>query len=415
MVAVLNRHHLTLLLLAVAELLGMSLWFSANAVSEEFQQLWGLSQEQAGWLTAVVQLGFVAGTATAAVLNLADIVPSRTYFAVSALLGAVANAGLVVAPSYGAALTLRFATGFFLAGVYPPGMKMAATWFKDGRGFAIGTIVGALTVGKAAPYLMNAWIPGGIGPVVLSVSGGAIVAAMLVQWAYRDGPYAFARRPFSWSLVGTVLRHREMRLVTGGYLGHMWELYAYWTWIPAFLAASVAHGAGVGSSSVSASAVGTVAFAAIAVGGFGCLWGGWMADRIGYPQLVVRALAVSGTCALLVGALFGTSLWIVAPVTLIWGFFVIADSAQFSAMVTEVVPPHTVGTALTIQTSLGFLLTMLTIQLVPAIATAGGWRWAFAVLTLGPAFGIWSITRLGRRPAGACGDVGEQETNDANL
>jgi MFS family permease len=393
----LSTRYKTLLLLALAELLGMSLWFSANAVSEEFQHLWGLSQTQAGWLTAVVQLGFVVGTATAAILNLADIVPSRTYFAASALLGGIANAGLVIAPSYGVALALRFATGFFLAGVYPPGMKMAATWFKSSRGLAIGTIVGALTVGKAAPYLMKAWAPGGITPVVLSVSAGAVLAALLVGWGYRDGPHAFSRRPFSWSLVGSVLRNREMRMVTGGYLGHMWELYAYWTWIPAFLAASVALRGADGGLGLSSSTVNTVAFAAVAVGGLGCLWGGWMADRIGYARLVTRAMAVSGLCALFVGVLFGTSLWIVMPLTLIWGFFVIADSAQFSAMVTEVVPAHAVGTALTIQTSMGFLLTMLTIQLVPAIAEVGGWRWAFAVLTFGPAFGIWSIARLGLR------------------
>jgi len=232
---------------------------------------------------------------------------------------------------------------------------------------------------------------------VLSVSGGAVLAALLVRLGYRDGPHAFSRRPFSWSLVGSVLRNREMRLVTGGYLGHMWELYAYWTWIPAFLAASIAFRSAGSGPGLSASTVGTIAFAAVAVGGVGCLWGGWMAGRIGYARLVTRAMAVSGVCALLIGVSFGGSLWLVMPLTLLWGFFVIADSAQFSAMVTEVVPAHAVGTALTIQTSLGFLLTMLTIQLVPAIAEAGGWRWAFAVLTFGPAFGIWSIKKLGLR------------------
>ncbi|MGD8726186.1 MAG: MFS transporter [Gemmatimonadales bacterium] len=389
-----STRYRVLLLLALAELLGMSLWFSANAVSGEFQQLWGLSQSQAGWLTTVVQLGFVAGTATAAVLNLADVLPSRTYFAGSALCGAVANAGLVLAPSYGVALLLRFGTGFFLAGVYPPGMKMAATWFEGGRGLAIGTVVGALTVGKAAPYLMRAWIPGGIAPLVLSVSFGAVLAAILVLLGYRDGPHAFIRRPFSWGLVGSVLRNRRMRLVTGGYLGHMWELYAYWTWIPAFLAASAAAHIAQTGDVLPSSTVSAIAFAAVSVGGLGCVWGGWMADRIGYARLVTRAMAISGACALLIGGSFGMSLWIVAPLTLIWGFFIIADSAQFSAMVTETVPPHAVGTALTLQTSLGFLLTMVTIQFVPMLADAGGWRWAFVVLTFGPAFGIWSIAKL---------------------
>ncbi|MBE0593937.1 MAG: MFS transporter [Gemmatimonadales bacterium] len=385
-----------LVLLAVAEFLGMSLWFSASAVSVELQRAWSLSQTEAGWLTSIVQLGFVAGTATAAVLNLADVVPARRYFAACAVLGAVVNALLVISPGFGVALATRFATGFFLAGVYPPGMKMAATWFRQGRGLAIGAIVGALTVGKAAPWLMKVWVPGGIAPVVLSVSAGALLAAVLVVTGYRDGPYPFARRPFSWSLVGTVLANREWRLATGGYLGHMWELYAYWTWIPVFLVASSTFG----SHHTGPGALNLAAFLAIAGGGLGCLWGGWVADRIGYDRLVVRAMLVSGACSLAVGTVFGARLWIVMPVVLVWGFFVIADSAQFSAMVTEVVPQHAVGTALTLQTSLGFLLTMLTMQLVPTIADAGGWRWAFALLAIGPAAGIWSIRRLqllGRR------------------
>jgi MFS family permease len=395
----------TLLLLAFAELLGMSLWFSANAVSDEFRSLWSLSAGQAGWLTTVVQLGFVAGTATAAVLNLADVIPARHYFAASATLGAMVNAALVVAPGYTAALALRFATGFFLAGVYPPGMKMAATWFRKGRGLAIGTVVGALTVGKAAPYLMKAWVPGGIAFVVLSVSAGALLAALLILVGYRDGPYPFARRQFSWQLVGTVVRHREWRLATGGYLGHMWELYAFWTWIPMFLAASVAAGA----QGVSVSALSVTAFVVIAAGGVGCLWGGWLADRIGYDRLVIRALLASGACSVLAGVVFGGDLWVLVALALLWGFFVVADSAQFSAMITEVVPQHTVGTALTLQTSFGFLLTMLTIQLVPAIADAGSWRWAFVLLALGPAGGIWSIRRLqlaGRTWRRAGGTVG---------
>jgi MFS family permease len=381
-----------LMLLGVAELLGMSLWFSASAVAVELERLWGLSQTEAGWLTTIVQLGFVAGTAAAAVLNLADVVPARVYFAACALLGAVVNALLVVAPGYGTALVTRFATGFFLAGVYPPGMKMAATWFRQGRGIAIGTVVGALTVGKAGPWLMKAWVPAGIAPVVLSVSVGAVLAAVLVLAAYRDGPFPFPRRAFSWGLVGVVVRHREWRLATGGYLGHMWELYAYWAWIPAFLVASAAAGGGHASPAE----LSIAAFFAIAVGGLGCLWGGWVADRIGYDRLVTRAMFVSGACSLAIAGVFGASLWVVMPLVLVWGFFVIADSAQFSAMVTEVVPQHAVGTALTMQTSLGFLLTMMTLQLVPAVAEASGWRWAFALLALGPAAGVWSISRLRR-------------------
>jgi len=385
-----------LALLAGAELLGMSLWFAGNAVAPMLRDTWRLSGSEIAWLTTVVQLGFVAGTALSALLNLADVLPARMLFASAAVLGALANAALLVAGGYEAALVTRFATGFFLAGVYPPAMKMAATWFRARRGLAVGTVVGALTVGKGMPYLVHA-VPGaGVTGVVLTVSASAVLAALLVLAAYHDGPYQFPPRRFSWGLVGEVLRERRWRLATGGYLGHMAELYSFWTWIPAFVAASIAAEA-VRSRSVSphaTTAASLLAFGIIAVGGAGCVWGGLSADRIGRERLVTIAMAVSGACALLVGLTFGRSLLLLAPVALVWGFFVIADSAQFSVLVTESVPPHAVGTALTVQTSLGFLLTTLSIQAVPPLVARVGWPWAFPMLALGPAFGIWSIGRL---------------------
>lgn len=385
-----------LAILSLAELLGMSPWFAASAVSPQLRELWGLGTSQAAWLTAVVQLGFVAGTLCAAVLNLADVVRSRLYFAAAASLAALANLGLGAAGGLGVALLLRFLTGFFLAGVYPPAMKMAATWFRSSRGLAIGTIVGALTVGKALPYLADA-IGGAYWQNVIYVTSGAAAAsAIVVGMVYRDGPYAFTRRAFSWALVGKLLRVREFRLATGGYLGHMWELYAFWTWIAAFFAASAEAASGGGAAPATEMLVKILAFGAIAVGGLGCVWGGRVADRIGYESLVIRALAASGACALLVGFFFGKGPWLLFAVACVWGFFVIADSAQFSTLVTLVVPDHAVGTALTIQTSLGFLLTMVTIQLVPLISLASGWQWAFPVLAAGPAFGMASIARLRR-------------------
>jgi MFS family permease len=301
------------------------------------------------------------------------------------------NAAILIAPGYASALGLRFFTGFFLAGVYPPAMKMISTWFQSQRGLAIGTIVGALTVGKATPYLIHALPNVGVGAVILTASAGAFLASVLVGVAYHDGPYPFASRPFSWGLVATVFSVRDWRLATGGYLGHMWELYAFWTWIPAFLAASVAASR---APETSKGIVSLVAFGTIAVGGAGCIWGGLTADRSGRERLVTIALAVSGTCSLVVGLFFGAPLWAIAPVALVWGFFVVADSAQFSALVTESVPSHAVGTALTVQTSLGFLLTMLTIQGIPLIAAKVGWQWSFAVLAAGPAFGIAAIRVL---------------------
>ena len=307
----------TLVLLSVAELMGMSLWFTASALSPELAAQWGLSEGQAGWLTTVVQLGFVAGTAVAAFLNFADIFPAARYFAVSALLGAAVNAALLVAPDYGSALVLRFLTGFFLAGVYPPAMKMIATWFREARGFAIGTIVGALTVGKAVPYLLTSVEGGGASLVLLGASLACAASGLLVLATYRDGPYGFERRPFSWQLAGTVVRHRETRLAIAGYLGHMWELYPMWATITLFfgdyfaLAGGLAGTSGgmptgtvaggvtaTGAGGLSAAGLAGVAgFGAIAIGGAGAVMAGTWADRLGRERVTIWAMAVSGACA----------------------------------------------------------------------------------------------------------------------
>lgn len=364
----------------------MTLWFSASAVSAQLATQWALSPTQTAWLTTIVQLGFVAGTATSAVLNLADVVPARVLFASSATIGSLANAALLVAPGFTVALLSRFLVGFALAGVYPPAMKMISTWFRSARGFAVGTVVGALTVGKAMPYLVRALRGASVGSVVGTTSLGALLAAILVALSYRDGPYPFAPRPFSWSLVNTVVRERRWRLATGGYLGHMWELYACWTWLPVFLAAALGAG--------HQGAAGLLAFGAIAIGGLGCVWGGVYGDRKSREWVVTVAMAASGTCAALIGLTFGAPSAIMIAVALAWGFFVVADSAQFSVLVTESVPSHAVGTALTLQVSLGFLLTMLPMQLIPRAEAIVGWRWAFLLLTIGPVLGIAAIRRL---------------------
>ena len=376
-----------LALISGAMLLSLSAWMTATAVGPELQARWTLTEGQVGLLTTTVQLGFVAGTALGALLNLADLFRSRTYFAASALLAAAVNALLLVVPGYRSALLVRFLTGAFLAGVYPPGMKMVSTWFRSARGFAIGTVVGALTVGKAMPYLLKALGDAASWTVVGGASIGGALAGVLVFAAYRDGPFSFPSRPFDWSRVGRILTHRETMLATGGYLGHMWELYAMWTWVPSFLAVAAA-------GAVDAAVVDAVAFGAIAAGGLGCVWGGAAADRVGRHGVVSLAMAMSGACCLLAGFALGAPFYLVALLTWVWGFFVVADSAQFSAMITEVAPADSVGTALMLQTSMGFLLTMVTIQAVPAMVDLVQWRWAFAFLALGPAVGIWSIRRL---------------------
>ena len=373
-----------LLLLATAQVFAFGVWFSASALAPQLAAAWSLTPQQSGWLTTIVQLGFVTGTAVAAVLNLADIIPIRAYYAVSALAAAGCNLALLAADGFGPALALRFGTGFFLAGVYPPAMKMIATWYRDGRGFAVGTIVGALTIGKASPYLVHGLGEASLAPVIVIASAATALAGLLVLAGYRDGPYPFERRPFSWGLVGAVAGHRGVRLAIGGYLGHMWELYAMWTWIAAFLAA----GAGL-----SARAADVGAFAAIATGALGCVIGGRLGDRIGRERLTIQSMAISGACAAVIG-IFTASPALVMVIALVWGLAIVADSAQFSTLVTELAPPHAVGTALTLQTSLGFLLTMASIQLVPRLVAAAGWRWAFVALAAGPVFGILAMRRL---------------------
>ncbi|MBA3655968.1 MAG: MFS transporter [Gemmatimonadaceae bacterium] len=377
-----------LALLSLAVLLGMSVWFAANAVSAQIAARFELDSSQVGWLTTIVQLGFVIGTAAIAMLNLADIIPSRLLFAFSAFMGAAANLTLLIAPTFATILLARFATGIFLAGVYPPAMKMISTWFVSQRGLAIGAIVGALTIGKATPFLIHSIPQVDVNAVIAIASAFAVSGALLVLAGYSDGPHAFVPRPFSWQLAGTVFGSRKWRLATASYLGHMFELYAFWTWIGAFLAASMV---------ATTARISLLTFVIIATGGIGCVWGGVYADRNGRERLVRIALLVSGACCVASVFLFGQRMILVIPFALIWGFFVIADSAQFSALVTESVESHAVGTALTLQTSLGFLLTMLPMQLVPRFASAFGWRFALIFLALGPAAGIIAIGRLARR------------------
>jgi MFS family permease len=386
-----------LALLSLTELLGMSVWFSASAVVPALTEAWGLSASSQAWLTMSVQLGFVVGALGSAVLNLADRIPGRWLFAASSLLAGTATL-LIPATGGGlpAALVLRFLTGVFLAGVYPVGMKMMATWTRKDRGFGVGLLVGALTLGSAAPHLIKAFGEIGDWRSVLVLSGVLAVAGGLLAGAFvREGPYRTAAPKFDWKYAGTIWRDRPIVLANLGYFGHMWELYAAWTWVPVFLAASF------GISGASERAASLAGFAFIAAGAVGSLVAGKLADRMGRAAVTSVSMAASGLCCLFVGFFFGGNSWLLVALCLVWGFAVVADSAQFSAGMSELCPAERIGTALTIQTSLGFLLTLVSIRLIPTLARLVTWHWAFAFLAIGPAAGIWAMLRLRLHPAAA--------------
>jgi MFS family permease len=385
-----------LVLLSLAEMLALSLWFSASAVLPALSREWGLGDGGRAGLTIAVQAGFIVGTFVAALANLPDVLPPRSLMLWGAVAAAVVNAVLALWVDHLVpALVLRFLTGVFLAGTYPPAMKIAATWFREGRGLAIGLLVAALTVGSATPHLIRGLTELPWRQTLLAASALAVLAALVIT-TVREGPYRFPAARFDLRMATAVLRERGARLACLGYFGHMWELYAMWTWLAAFLAASVDARGGGAYAGLNASGA-TFVCAGLA-GGFGAYAGGVLADRWGRTTLTMAAMALSALCALVIGFTFGGPPLITLLVAILWGVAVIADSAQFSTAVTELAPAAYVGTALTTQTCLGFALTMVSIWTIPPAVSLVGWRWAFAMLAVGPVLGVLAMGRLRALP-----------------
>jgi MFS family permease len=382
--------------ICLAELGALSLWFSATAVVPALHTAWMSTAAQA-WLSMAVTLGFVVGTVASAVLTLTDFVGARRLFVLTAVGGALVNLALLgVIESLPLVLACRFLTGLAMAGTYPPAMKLAASWFVTDRGLAVGSLVGALTLGGAVPHLIN--VAGGLvwWPAIAGTSGAALAAAVVMATLVRDGPHVQARAPFNPRCIQELVRSRAVVLASLGYFGHMWELYAMWTWIGLYLLEAFTRAGLPGAASVGSMATAIV----IGVGAVSCVLAGYAADRIGRTAVTMLAMAGSGACAAVIGFTFDRPGWLVL-VALVWGFTVVADSAQFSASITELAPPAYVGTALSLQTSLGFLLTLASTWLVPRAVEAWGWPWAFAFLAPGPILGTLAMAGLRRLPESA--------------
>jgi MFS family permease len=377
--------------------LGMTLWFSATAATAQIVSEFHLTSGEAAWLTMAVQGGFVIGTLVSAILNLPDLINPRRLFAIGCVAGAAANASLVRAGGPIPLIALRVLTGISLAWVYPPGMKVAAGWFEKRRGAALGILIGALTTGSAFPHLLAtaaATIPWRT--LILAASALALAGGVVVVLMVGDGPYVATSARFDPRAAMRVFADRGTRLATLGYLGHMWELYAVWTWIAAFATAGLVPLSHLAAAPTSR-AGSAIAFVTIASGAMGSAAAGWWADTIGKARIARWAMIVSGLCAALSGFVFGAPRIVLAIFAVVWGVAVIADSAQLSALVAQYSPRDHVGTALTIQTCLGFLLTMASIRLIPLFAQTVGWQWAFLLLVPGPALGALALVRLDDR------------------
>ncbi|CAN5685784.1 MFS transporter [soil metagenome] len=376
-----------LAMLAAALVLAMSTWFSASAVIPQLRAEWGLSDTAGAWLTIAVQLGFVTGALLSSVLNLSDVVSPRRVIIAGALGASAANALLGAAGGAAWAIPLRFGTGFFLAGVYPPAFKLMSTWYRRGRGVALGVLAGAIALGSAAPHLVNGL--GGLDwRVVVYVTSILTALGGLVAFSVTEGPFPFPRATFDPRQARLAFSNRGVRLASLGYFGHMWELFAMWTWFVVFFTDVVGPGPRAAYAT----------FAVIGIGALGCWVGGVMGDRWGRSRTTAAMMLTSGLCAVLIGFLSSAPTWVVVAVGLVWGFTVIADSAQFSTMVTELADQAYVGTALTLQLALGFTLTVATIWLIPVLESSVGWRWAFAFLAPGPALGVIAMLRLRSSP-----------------
>lgn len=380
--------------LVLAQVLVLSLWFISSATMPGMLAEAAISPARQALLSSGVQIGFVVGALLSAVLGLADRFDPRWLFCACATLAGLVNLGLPDLPIGGdLAIAARTLTGVLLAGVYPVGMKLATGWGRQDRGFLVGLLVGALTLGSSVPHALAAFGGADWRWVVWCSAAAALVGGFAVL-AVGLGPH-HARSPgFSPKAITLAWTDHRIRRAYGGYLGHMWELYALWAWMPAAAAASFA----VTMDRPAAEGLATwVTFLAIALGAPSAVWAGAVAVRLGKANVALLALAASCGLALATSASFGGPWWLTAVLFVLWGVAVIPDSAQFSALVADAAPPELAGSLMTLQTALGFLLTFATVQMAPVLAAIIGWQGVLALLSIGPALGLVAMWRLRER------------------
>jgi MFS family permease len=380
--------------ISVAELFALSLWFSASVIAPELAEVWQLTNLSEVWLSAAVPLGFVLGALFSSYLGIADRFNPRKIFAISILIGAILNGMLIFVHSAFLGILLRVLTGVTLAGVYPTAVKLLSLWFPKKRGFAIGSLIAALTLGSSLPHFVVMFFSSlNWKLVIICCSVLALLAAVIVNFILRDAPVAAGKNPFSFKLIKRVTRNKPVMLANYGYFGHMWELYAMWTWLPAFLTASfIQHSPDISPWFIALSSFISIGLA----GGIGCIVGGLVADKIGRSRLTVISLSISAACSIAIGFTYGQSIWVTYLFAIVWGIFVIADSAQFSAAVSEFSDMEYLGTALTFQMCVGFLITIISINLVPILQSKVGWEWVFVLLAIGPVLGIISMIKFNK-------------------
>ncbi len=383
--------------IVLSQFAGTSLWFAGNALLPDLQRHLELGTEAVASVTSAVQLGFIAGTLVFALLNLADRFSPRAVFFVSALLGALANMGLLALPHleqpYAALLGLRFVTGFFLAGIYPVGMKIAASWYREGLGNALGLLVGALVLGTALPHLVR-----GLGngvpweTVALTLSALAVAGGVLMVLLVPEGPFLGRTARFDPAAILRAFRSPEFRASASGYFGHMWELYTLWAFVPLMLS-------GYGFMHRSVVDVSFWSFAIIGAGALGCAGGGALSRTLGSARVAFAQLSASGLCCLLSPLAFLLPLPGFLAFMVFWGVVVAGDSPQFSALNAANAPREFVGSALTIVNCIGFSITVVSVQVTTFVARSLPFDAWFAPVAIGPALGLVALRRLVREPA----------------